>query len=135
LRRRRKFDASSFAEVSSFQHDESNIPLTTFTRKYEGALDHIFLRMGSNDENTVLGSLLILGKGDFTEKEIIALSSDGHPSDHRPVAARISLALLSATCLREEPVGGRVSSTVDEESAKEQSMMTKLRDLCYLSRV
>jgi CCR4-NOT transcription complex subunit 6 len=128
-----KFDVSSFTEASSFQHDESNIPLTTFTRKFKGALDHIFLSMGSNDENAVLGTLSLPGKRDFTEKEITALPSEGHPSDHLPVVARISLGLDSTTCLREEPVGGRVSSIVVEGSAEGQSMITKIRDMCNLS--
>jgi CCR4-NOT transcription complex subunit 6 len=133
LRSVHKYDVSSFREGSSLQHDEGSLPLTTFTRKFKGALDHIFLSMGSTGENAVLGTLSLPAEEDFVEKEIVALPSEGHPSDHLPVVARISLALDSTTSLCEEPVGGRISSIVDEGSLEEQSLMTRVRDLCNIS--
>lgn len=81
------YDHSVDDEVSC--PSTSDAPLTTFTPKFSGALDHIFV--SSNLKNLVLGSLSLPSSTDFTIAGIEALPNGTHTSDHLPVISRIAL--------------------------------------------
>lgn len=84
---------------SSVCHDvtkcdlESDWPLTTWTPKFRGALDHIFFcaDVGNGRINSVLGSLSLPSGTEFDRAQIPALPCEAHPSDHIPLISRFSL--------------------------------------------
>lgn len=76
-------------EVSDVWYSTAENPLTTFTPKFSGSLDHIFV--SSNLESGLLGSLSLPSRSDFTDAGIEALPNGSHNSDHLPVISRVTL--------------------------------------------
>lgn len=82
--------------LSTYRHDLSDTwcltadtPLTTFTPKFSGSLDHIFV--SSTLESGLLGSLSLPSRADFIDAGIDALPNGFHNSDHLPVISRLAL--------------------------------------------
>lgn len=78
-------------EVKDSDCSTGEVPLTTFTPKFSGAIDHIFV--SSNIRNGLLGSLSLPSCSDFIDARVEALPNGSHNSDHLPIISRLALPL------------------------------------------
>jgi CCR4-NOT transcription complex subunit 6 len=122
-------DTSDIVSATEGDVDEG---LSTYTSKFRGALDHIFLSAGHRGENSVLGTLSLPTKRDFTCKDIRALPSEGHPSDHIPIVARLSLASDAGSFTINTMLPVSSVNTGENEPANAAALGERLQDLCNI---
>jgi CCR4-NOT transcription complex subunit 6 len=127
-----RFGGDKTDVISSTEGDVDE-GLSTYTSKFRGALDHIFLSAGHRGENSVLGTLSLPTKSDFTCKDIRALPSDGHPSDHIPIVARLSLASNAGSFDTNAMLPVSSVDTVENEPANVAALGERLQNLCNIA--